>query len=102
LHDYLNGQTTANLTMKLLQLITIIAGIVMSLGYYPQAYKIWKLKSAKEISLVNYIILSLGTVIWLLYGIIMSDWVITIGFGVSVIGSWLVLFLAIRYKNKKG
>lgn len=73
---------------------------MMSLGYYPQAFKIWKLKSAKEISLINYLILSVGTVIWLLYGIVIKDWVIIISFGVSVLGSWLVLFLTMHFRRK--
>lgn len=85
--------------MKILQSATLIAGIAMSLGYYPQAYKIWKLKSAREISLLNYLILSTGTTIWFIYGIVLKDPVILISFGVSVIGAVLVLILTIYYRS---
>ena len=84
--------------MKTLQIITIITSIAMSAGYFPQAYKIWKLKSAREISLTNGIVLSIGTMIWLIYGISIKDWVIIISFIIGVIGSWTVLALTLRYR----
>ena len=71
----------------------------MSLGYYPQAYKIWKLKSAKEISLINYIILGIGTTTWLVYGYVLKDAVIMTSFIFGVIGSWLMIFLVLKYRN---
>jgi MtN3 and saliva related transmembrane protein len=85
--------------MKIFQIVTTIVGVIMSLGYYPQAYKIWKLKSAKEISLTNYIILGIGTTIWFIYGYVLKDKVIMISFVFGMIGSWLMIFLTLKYKN---
>ena len=84
--------------MNIIQIMTVVAGIAMSFGYYPQAYKIWRLKSAKEISLLNYSITSIGTPIWLIYGIALQDPVLITSFSISVIGTWLVLLLTIRYR----
>ena len=84
--------------MEFLKILTAVTGVVMSLGYYPQAYKIWKLKSAKEISLLNYVILSIGTAIWTIYGIFLRDPVIIVSFIVGVIGANLVLILSVKYK----
>jgi MtN3 and saliva related transmembrane protein len=78
-----------------------VTGIIMSFGYYSQAYKIYKKKSAKDVSLLSYIIFSFGTLVWLLYGIIIRDLTIILGFSLGVIGSWLVLFLLIIKRNKK-
>jgi MtN3 and saliva related transmembrane protein len=85
--------------MKTFQIITTIVGITMSLGYYPQAYKIWKLKSAKEISLINYIILGIGTLTWFIYGLVLHDIVIMISFIFGVVGSWSMIFLVMKYRN---
>lgn len=74
----------------------------MSFGYYPQAYRIWKLKSARELSLVNYTILSIGTTLWLAYGILIQDSTIIFGFVFGVIGSWLVLALILKYRKTDG
>ncbi len=75
-------------------------GVVMSLGYYPQAYKVWKNKSAADISIPAFAIFSLGTVTWLIYGLVMHDFPIVISFVLGVIGSWSVLILSIIYKKK--
>ncbi len=84
-------------------------GVVMSLAYYPQAYKIWRTKSSEDISVFTYLMFGIGTVVWFIYGAYLRDSVIMIGFLFGVIGSWLVLLLSLRYKkripaenNKKG
>ena len=85
--------------MKLFEVFVTAVGIIMSLGYFPQAYKIYKSKSARNVSFINYIILSIGTLTWLVYGILLKDVVIIISFVVGVIGSWLVLLLLLKYRN---
>lgn len=75
-------------------------GIVMSLGYYPQAYKIWKNKTAVNISIPAFVIFSLGTLTWFIYGIIMGDKPIILSFALGVVGAWAVLILTLIYKNK--
>lgn len=83
-----------------IQLLATIMGIVMSLGYYPQAYRIYKTKSAKNVSLSSFVIFGIGTLTWLMYGIYLMDWVIILSFGLGVIGSWSVLILSLIYKNQ--
>lgn len=73
----------------------------MSFGYYPQAYKIWKSKSAEDISLPMYIIMSFGSSVWFIYGVILKDFTIMSGFVFGVIGSILVLILTLIYRNRK-
>lgn len=86
--------------MKIFQIFVTIMGTVMSLGYFPQAYKIWKNKSAKDISIPSFIIFSVGTLTWLVYGILIHDITIILGFVIGVVGSWSILFLSFLYKNK--
>ncbi len=76
-----------------------VMGIVMSLGYYPQAYKIWKNKSASDISIPSFIIFSVGTFTWFVYGVYMRDITIISGFILGVIGSWTILGMALYFKR---
>ena len=93
--------------MNFFKVLTTIVGIVMSIGYFPQAYRLYKTKSAENISLVTFVIFALGTLIWTLYGFFIHDLVLILSFIVGVVGSWLVLFLSVKYrlqanrKNKK-
>ena len=86
---------------NLFELITSATGILMSLGYFLQAKKIFKNKSADDISLAQYVILGIGTVTWTAYGIYTRDTVIVIGFLLGAVGSWLVFFLALTYRTKR-
>ena len=86
--------------MSFLQILTTIVGVVMSLGYFPQAYTLYKTKSATNISIPTFIIFALGTFIWTIYGFVIHDLVLIFSFIIGVVGSWLVLGLAIYYKNK--
>ena len=80
--------------------ITAIMGVMMSLSYFPQAYKIFKNKSSEDISILSYLIFGVGTIVWLLYGIYTRDIVVALGFVFGVIGSWLVIFLSLKYRNR--
>lgn len=73
----------------------------MSVGYYPQAYKIWKTKSVKDISLYTYSIFSVGTLVWTIYGFYLGDLPIVFSFIIGVVGSWLVLGLTLYYRRNK-
>ena len=72
----------------MLKIITMIMGIMMSLGYYPQAYKIYKSKSAKDVSLPTFVIFGVGTVTWTIYGFYTKDLTIILGF---LVGFWFVV-----------
>ena len=80
--------------------IVSILGILMSVGYYPQAYTIWKKKSSKNVSIISYVIFVLGTSTWTLYGIYLNNWTIFWSFIFGVVGSWLTLILIIIYRKK--
>jgi len=72
----------------------------MSLAHFPQAYKIWNRKTAQDISILTYSIFCLGVSAWLVYGIVLKDWVIIATFVPGVLGAWSVLILSLRFKKK--
>ena len=75
-----------------------IVGMLMSIGHSPQAYKIYKRKSAKDISLVTASIFAVGDWIWLAYGISIMAWPVIISFSIGVVAASTVLVLALRYR----
>ena len=75
-------------------------GVLMSIGYFPQAFRIWQKKSSADVSVSTYVILSLGTFVWVIYGVLIWDMTIIFGFSVGVIGSWLMLGLTLYYRNR--
>ena len=58
--------------MNILPILTTIFGTLIGFAYFLQTYKIFKRKSAKDISIITYIFFIVGVVIWLIYGISIS------------------------------
>ena len=69
--------------MTTLAIMATSLGIIMSIGVIPQIYKIFHRKSAKDISGITYFILTIGMIIWVLYGFEINSWpnIITSGLG---------------------
>ncbi len=54
------------------ELLGFIAGALISVGFIPQIWRLFKLKSAREISLPFTLLFLTGLACWLAYGILMS------------------------------
>jgi MtN3 and saliva related transmembrane protein len=79
------------------EFLGLIAGIFTTFAILPQIIRVYKLKSAREISLLYNSLMLIGVIIWLIYGIVQGlvsliIWNI-IG---SILNSWL-LFVKVRY-----
>jgi MtN3 and saliva related transmembrane protein len=87
--------------MALLSILVLIAGILMSIGHFPQAYKIYKNKSSKDVSLITCSIFFLGNIVWLIYGISLHELPIIISFSIGILGSLSVVLMWFTYRARK-
>lgn len=88
--------------MTFLEKLTIAMGILMSLGYYPQAWRVFQTRSAEDISLWSVGIFALGMTTWLLYGVASGRSMIAAGFFFAALGAWLVFGLTLAYREDDG
>ncbi len=86
--------------MSILTALTAIAGVAMTLSYYPQLFKLYRSKNPHGLSLLTYLLFGSGTVIWTIYGIVKSDWMIITSFAPGAVGSWAIFFLIIHYRRR--
>lgn len=88
--------------MDFTQIIGSIAAIMTTSAFVPQALKIIKTKSTKDISLGMYIILTTGILFWLIYGFLLKQPPIifanTIGFSLTL----TILILKIKFRKSDG
>ncbi len=84
---------------EILSYLALMAGIAMSLASLPQAYKIYKNKNSKNVSILTYAIFLIGSVIWLIYGINIKNFPIIITYGFGSVSAFFVLIGIIRYRN---
>ncbi len=79
--------------MNTLDIIGIMAALLTTFAGLPQAVKIIRKKTSKGISLVTYLVLLSGTLLWVAYGILKADWPIIISNAVSSLISTIILIL---------
>jgi Uncharacterized conserved protein len=65
--------------MTFLAILATIFGVVSALAILPQAIKIFRRKSAKDVSLLTYVFFMTGTIIWFLYGLELNNLAIILG-----------------------
>jgi MtN3 and saliva related transmembrane protein len=83
------------------ELLGIIAGTLTTISFLPQLVKIVKNKSAKDVSLLMFLIFTVGIFLWLVYGILTLTLAIIIANSVTIILALSILILKIKYDRKK-
>ena len=53
--------------------IGFIAATLTTSAFLPQAFKIWKSKTADGLSLSMYLVMGTGTLSWLVYGLLIES-----------------------------
>jgi MtN3 and saliva related transmembrane protein len=84
--------------MDYLTILGVVAGILTTSSFIPQIIKIIKTRSAKDVSLVMFIIISFGISLWLIYGILKNDFPIMIANAVTLVFNLTILFLKYKYR----
>ena len=79
------------------EMLGFIAGALMTVGFMPQVWRLYKLKSAHEISLPFTSLFLLGTACWLTYGILLSLPPIILWNAITVITGGAMLFAKLKY-----
>ncbi len=82
----------------LIGLIGYIAAILTTTAFLPQAYKIWKTKSAVGVSLTMYLVMFTGVVLWGVYGVLIKSYPIIIAN--TITASLLIMIIYFKLKHK--
>ena len=83
-----------------LEIIGVIAAVLTTSGFVPQVYKSFKTKNVTGISITMYIVLLIGMMFWLYYGILIESFSIKLANIVSGILVISLIVLRILYRNK--
>jgi len=82
-------------------LIGYIAAICTTISFLPQLVRVYRLKSAHEISLTMFLVYSFGVFLWLLYGISIGSFPVIVANALSLVLSLAILALKIRYDRRR-
>lgn len=79
------------------QILGLAAGTLIVFASLPQILKIIKSKSTKDISLAMYIILNIGTLLWVIYGFVTNQIAIIIPNLIFLVLNLIILYLKIKH-----
>jgi len=82
------------------EVIGIIAGAFSCTTFLPQVIKTWRSKSTKDVSLNMFLIATLGTTLWLVYGIMINSFSIIATNIIVLVFSITMLYLIFRNRPK--
>lgn len=80
--------------------IGLIAAFCTTLAFLPQVIKIWKTKSAGDLSLVTFTVFTFGVALWLVYGVLTDDLPVILANIVTLILQGALLTQMIRYRDR--
>jgi MtN3 and saliva related transmembrane protein len=83
--------------MTILASLATITGVFLGLGSLPQAIKIYRTKSAIDIAPLSYVIMVVGSSIWIFYGLELKSLPIVIPNVLGVILGAIILMGWFRY-----
>ena len=82
--------------------IGMFAAVLTTIAYVPQVAKIYRSKSARDVSFRMFSLLATGVSLWLVYGIMMRSAPLIFANGVTLALSLTVLALKIKYERAGG
>jgi len=84
--------------MDYVETLGIVAAILTTASFLPQAIKVIKTKETKDLSLSMYSMFFIGVVLWLTYGILIQNIPVIIANAVTFVLSGIILMMKIKYK----
>lgn len=78
-------------------LVGLAAGFLTTIAFVPQVVKIWKTRSAKDVSLPAFATFSLGMAGWLAFGILKQDLPIILWNAVTLVLAIAILVMKVRF-----
>lgn len=84
--------------MASIEILGLVAGTITSITFVPQVIKIWQTKSAKDLSIVMLLLLMLGVVLWLIYGLVVMSASIIYTNSMVLLMSLVMLYFKLKFK----
>ena len=82
------------------ELLGFIAAFLTTISFLPQAVKVYRTNSSKDLSLPMFLIFTTGIICWLLYGIAIVNWPMICANTVTFILSAYILYHKLKYRRR--
>lgn len=81
--------------------IGIAAGTLTTIAFVPQVLRVWRTRTARDLSLATFSIFTAGVALWLAYGVMISSLPIVLANAVTLLLAGSILFLKIAFDRRR-
>jgi MtN3 and saliva related transmembrane protein len=81
----------------LIKLLGFAAATCTTVAYAPQFIKVWKTRSARDISLGMFLVMLLGLALWLVYGLLSGDAPLVAANAITMLLAGGILVMKLKY-----
>ena len=86
------------MTLDATTVLGLVAATCTTVAFIPQAIQTIKTKNTKDLSLSTYVLLIVGIILWLTYGVLVQDLPVIIANAVTFFFIGTILILKIKHK----
>ena len=79
-------------------LLGLVAGFLTTVAFVPQVHKIWKTRSAKDVSLPTFLAFALGVALWMVYGIVKQEPPIILWNAVTLVLAAAIVAMKLKFR----
>jgi len=84
--------------MEGLTLLGLVAGGLTTFSFVPQVRKIWKTKSAEDVSLLMFAAFCVGVSLWIAYGVMKGEAAIIVTNAVTLVLGAAIVWMKLKFK----
>ncbi len=81
------------------EILGLIAAVLTTSGFMPQIIKTWRTKDVSSLSLPMYLVLCLGMILWLIYGILTKSLALVVANTVSSSLTFLLVIFIFKFRK---
>ena len=74
-----------------------IAAALTTLAFVPQAWRTLRTRDTRALSLLMYLVLTVGIAFWLAYGLVLGSWPIIVSNALTLLLAGTILALKLRH-----
>jgi MtN3 and saliva related transmembrane protein len=79
------------------EIVGTLAGTLTTISFLPQAIKVMRERQTAAISLQMYVIFTAGVACWLVYGLLIGSFSVTVANAITLLLAASVLVMKLRY-----
>lgn len=77
--------------------IGFISAAFTTIAFIPQVVRVWKTKSARDVSLGMYALFNTGVALWLCYGLLIHSWPVIAANSITLLLAGAVMIMKLNF-----